>query len=150
LQVLVKDLMPTFRAKKWAQKAHARRERRRAARQKEVEYQPQFPADRPQEPATAEGNGSISAEAEIQPRTNDWIPAESRTVGQKPTIRNPEGDFEDQSASQKKQEHSDTPQELAKRVEIKRRDAKRMLRATKKIAYDLLRSTQEHAKKPKP
>jgi hypothetical protein len=37
-------------------------------------------------------------------------------------------------------------------VEIQRRDAKRMLGASKKIAYDLLRSTrtQADAKKPKP
>jgi hypothetical protein len=34
LQALTKGLKEMFRAKKWAQKDHARRERRRAARQK--------------------------------------------------------------------------------------------------------------------
>jgi hypothetical protein len=59
------------------------------------------------------------------------------------TVRNPEDDFEE-SGTQKK---------LVNDVWIQRRDAKRMLRATKKIAHDLLRATHDQArsaKEPKP
>jgi hypothetical protein len=58
-----------------ARKAHARRERRRAARQSEVENQPsQFPADSPlglQLNVSTADIGKIPAEAGAQPPTKD-------------------------------------------------------------------------------
>jgi hypothetical protein len=70
-----------FRVKKWAQKAHARPERRRAARQKEVGNQSQFPVDRPQNPAIEiEGNGN-QIEAGTQPPIEDWAPSEGVIQG---------------------------------------------------------------------
>jgi hypothetical protein len=43
LQTLTKGIKEWFRTRKWAEKAHHRRERRRAARQKEVGYQQYLP-----------------------------------------------------------------------------------------------------------
>jgi hypothetical protein len=70
-----------IRSKKSAQKAHARRERRRATRQKEVGNQPQPPADNPQKKPDVEGNGSISAEAGTEPPTEDWAPPTELSQG---------------------------------------------------------------------
>jgi hypothetical protein len=80
LQVLSKEIKKITRSKRWAQKAYRRRERRRAAKQKEVGYQPQFPADRLQHPATVGGNGNKAEEGTQSPQ--DWEPSkkdEART-----------------------------------------------------------------------
>jgi hypothetical protein len=78
LHSLTQGIKELIRNKKWAQKAHAGRERRRAARQKEVGYQPsQFPADSPlgqQRNVSTADIESKSAEAGIQPPTEDWTP----------------------------------------------------------------------------
>jgi hypothetical protein len=77
-QVLTKGFKEMIRAERWAQKAHRRRERRRAARQKEVESQPsQFPADSPLGPQQDVNTADIeikSPEAGTQPPTEDWAP----------------------------------------------------------------------------
>jgi hypothetical protein len=177
LLVLSQDLKNLVSQKGQAQKAHARRERRRAKRASGAENQPprfsedsplaqqydastsdiaersQFPADHPQERACDESNGSKPAEGGSPVPIENWTPPESGKVGQnEPEISALVDDFEEPTTTQKQQEQPGTPQEPAKSVEIQRRDAKRMLRATKKIAYDLLRSTrdQANAKKPKP
>jgi hypothetical protein len=69
LQTLTKGFKEMIRNKKWAQKAHARRERRRAARQKEVENQPQIPVDCPQTQPVV-GEDGIKAEGGPSPRLN--------------------------------------------------------------------------------
>jgi hypothetical protein len=143
LQTLTQGIKQIIREKRRAQKAHARRERRRAERQKEVEDQPQIPADSTPT-LKSEGEDGIKVEAGPQPPTEDWAPPEIETEQPcKTAVRDPEGDFEE-SRTQKKPVED---------VFIQRRDAKRMLRATKKIAHDLLRSTRDQArsaKKPKP
>jgi hypothetical protein len=65
-----------------------------------------------------------------------------------PAVSNPEGNLEEPATTQKRPRQPFTPQEVA----IMRRDAKRMLRATKGIAHTMLRSTQDQARaqKPKP
>jgi hypothetical protein len=81
LQALTQGFREMIRGKKWAQKAHARRERRRAARQKEVGNQPQPPADNRQENPDVEGNGSVLAEAGTQPPIEDWAPPTELSQG---------------------------------------------------------------------
>jgi hypothetical protein len=73
LQVLSKGIKEITRSKRCYQKAYRRRERRRAARQKEVVCQPQFPADHPQKPAIVEGNGNKAEEGTQSPQ--DWEPS---------------------------------------------------------------------------
>jgi thiamine pyrophosphate-dependent acetolactate synthase large subunit-like protein len=139
LQALTKSIKQMIREKKWAQKAHNRRERRRAARQKEVEDQPQIPVDSTPTPL-AEGEDGIKAEAGIQPPTQDWAPPEIETEQPCETaVSIPEDVLENPATTQKKSEQSLTLQEAA----IMRRDAKRMLRKTKGIAHTLLQATKE-------
>jgi hypothetical protein len=152
LDALTQGIKEMIRNKKWAKKAHARRERRRDAKHKEVENQPQIPADCSQTQPPV-GDYGIKAEAGSQPPTEDWAPTELDEV-KKVSDEEKEvyevalsDDFEEPATTQKKPEQSLTPQQVA----IMRRDAKRMLRATKGIAHTMLRATQEvRAKKPKP
>jgi hypothetical protein len=77
LQNLSQGIMELNRNKKWAQKAYARRERRRAAKQKEVVDQPsQFPADSPrglqQDASTADIGKKPAEEGTQSPK--DWEP----------------------------------------------------------------------------
>jgi hypothetical protein len=70
LQTLTQSMKQLIREKKWARKAQKRRERRRAARQMEVEYQPLIPADSTPTPKP-EGEDGIKTEAGTQPPTED-------------------------------------------------------------------------------
>jgi hypothetical protein len=73
LQVLSKGIKEMTRSKRWAQKAYRRRERLRAEKQRIVVYQPQLPADRPQEPVIVEGNGNKAEDGTQSPQ--DWEPS---------------------------------------------------------------------------
>jgi hypothetical protein len=134
LQALSQGFREMVRAKKWAQKAHRRRERRRAARQKEVGNQSQVPVDCPQNPAIEiEGNGN-KIEAGLQPQIEDWNPPEIETAEQngpiagnretegqmeagdserprEPTVPNPEGNLEEPVTTQKKPGQPAKPRE---------------------------------------
>jgi hypothetical protein len=59
LQAMTQGFKEIVRSRKWAQKAHARPERRRAGKQKEVGNRPQPPVDYPQKKPDVEGNGSV-------------------------------------------------------------------------------------------
>jgi hypothetical protein len=83
LQVLAEGIKRKVRSKKWAQKAHARRERRGTARQKDVENQPsQFPAGSPrglqQDESTADIGKKPAEEGTQSPK--DWEPLEVEKV----------------------------------------------------------------------
>jgi hypothetical protein len=158
LQTMTQGLREMIWSKKSAQKAHARRERRGAARQKEVGNQPLFPVDCPQKTPTVEDYGN-KAEAGTQPPIEDWTPPEIETAGQNGPIEAGdsersratavsilEGNLGKPATTQPGQPL--TPQEVG----IMRRDAKRTVRATKGIAHAMLRSTQDQtrAQKPKP
>jgi hypothetical protein len=173
-----------FRAKKWAQKAHRRRERRRAARQKEVGNQPAFPEDCPQRPQTVEDYGN-KVEAETQPPIKDWAPPEGLAQGtgsttgevksgqNGPISGNREtggpieaGDkerpreseipsqsikgVEDQQDSQSivSEENGEEDSDIPAEVNIKKRDACRLIRALRMVPYELRGPREGKAKKP--
>jgi hypothetical protein len=71
LQIANREIKEITRSRKWAKKAHARRERRRAAKQKEAGNHPKFPVDCPQTPPIV-GDYGNKDEAGIQPPTEDW------------------------------------------------------------------------------
>jgi hypothetical protein len=86
LLALSQGLKQLVSQKRQAQKAHARRERRRANRASGTEYQPsQVPADSPLGLHATVSTADIEktrVEAEIQPPIEDWTPPESKIVGQ--------------------------------------------------------------------
>jgi hypothetical protein len=78
LLTLTQGIKKMIRGKTWSKKAHAQRERRHAARQKKVGYQPsQFPTDSPlgeQQDVSTVDIGRKSVEVGTQPPTQDWAP----------------------------------------------------------------------------
>jgi hypothetical protein len=73
LQVLSKGFKEITWSKRWTRKSYRILELRRAARQQEVVSQPQFPADRLQNPAIVEGNGNKAEDGTQSPK--DWEPS---------------------------------------------------------------------------
>jgi hypothetical protein len=80
LHVLSQGFKKLLRDRKWARKAHKRRERRRAAKQKEVEDQPQIPVESTPNMLFA-GEDGIKVEAGPQPPTEDWAPPTELSQG---------------------------------------------------------------------
>jgi hypothetical protein len=80
LLVLSQGLKKLVSQKRQAQKAHARRERRRAQWAPGAANQPRFPADCPQT-QTIVGDYGNKAEAGTQPPTEDWAPSEEVNQG---------------------------------------------------------------------
>jgi arylamine N-acetyltransferase len=174
LQALTKGFKEMIRNRRWAQKAHARRERRRAARQKEVENQPPVPADCPQTQPIVVDDG-IKAEAVSRPPIEDWAPptelsqgsgwecydpigpvAENRETGGQTEAERPRRiEYshketqvgEDQKEDQQffREEANDSAVNPSEK-DTKHRDAMRMYRKARKLAYEL----RDHEKREKP
>jgi hypothetical protein len=125
-----------IKRRKWAQKAHARRVRRRAAKQQEAENHPKFPADRPQTPPIV-GDYGNKDEAGTQLPTEDWAPppqpSQTQDAGSQICSDNESSSIEEISESS----------EIPADVNIKRRDACRLIRALRKVSYELRGSRPE-------
>jgi hypothetical protein len=159
LQKANQGIKKIIRNRNWARKSHSRRERRRAAKQKEVGNHPKFPADCLQTQPFV-GDYGNKDEAGTQPPTEDWAPPpevkqgsgwEREGVGQSepetsPTLTQPSQSFGFQSCST--DDMSESP-EIPEEVNIKRRDACRLIRALRKVSYELRGSRPEKRKPEK-
>jgi hypothetical protein len=85
LLVIGRMIRTLIREKTWTRRAHAKRERCRAARQQQVGYQSSwFPTGSPlghQKDVSTVDNGERLTEAGTQPPTEDWAPPEGMSQG---------------------------------------------------------------------
>jgi hypothetical protein len=127
LQALTQGFKEMIRNKTWARKAHSRRERRRAARQKEVGYQSLLPADCPQETHTIEDYGS-KTEAGSQPPTEDWAPPTEPNQAEKEDVKKLEADETKDEREVYEAREDDKELKVYEKKDTKHRDMMRMYR----------------------